>query len=73
MPKAYSAKKILKTLHKAGFIKISQKGSHIKLRGIRDKKIVTVIVPNHKIVAIGTLKSILKQAEMTNQEFENIL
>jgi len=70
MPKLYSAKEIIKTLHRAGFRVISQKGSHIKLRGIREGKIETVIVPNHKEVARGTFSSILSQANMTRQEFE---
>jgi predicted RNA binding protein YcfA (HicA-like mRNA interferase family) len=51
-----------------GFIVISQKGSHIKLR--KDGLIVrTVIVPNHYEVAKGTLQSILEQAGITLEEF----
>ena len=71
MPKIYSARIILKALNKASFTIVSQKGSHIKLKGIRNGKLLTVIVPNHKNVARGTFKSILEQAEMTNLEFEN--
>lgn len=73
MPKLYSARTVLKALHQAGFEKVSQKGSHIKLRGIREGKLLTVIVPDHKIVARGTFSSILKQAEMTRSEFESFL
>ncbi|MDP2692137.1 MAG: type II toxin-antitoxin system HicA family toxin [bacterium] len=72
MPKLYSARIIIKTLQKAGFGKISQKGSHIKLRGLRGGKLCTVIVPNHKEIAKGTFSSILKQAEMTRIEFEGV-
>jgi len=71
MPKRYSGKKIIKILKKAGFHQISQKGSHIKLRGLRKEKIRTAIVPDHKEVAIGTFHSILRQAAMTKEEFEN--
>jgi len=70
MPKLYSAKEIIKTLKKAGFEVISQKGSHIKLRGIKEGKIQTVIVPNHKEITRGTFSSILVQASMTRKEFE---
>lgn len=73
MPKLYSARVVLHTLKKAGFVIISQKGSHIKLRGIREEKLQTVIVPNHKEIAIGTLVSILNQAAMTRKEFEEYL
>lgn len=44
MPDLYSAKTVLKALKKAGFEKVSQKGSHIKLRGVSEGKILTVIV-----------------------------
>lgn len=70
MPKIYSARVILKVLRKAGFVMVSQKGSNIKLKGIRNGRILTVIVPNHKIIARGTFMSILEQAEMTSLEFE---
>lgn len=61
MPKLYSAKVTLKALHRAGFVIVSQKGSHIKLRGIRNGKLQTVIVPNHKEIARGTFSSILER------------
>ncbi len=73
MPKAYSSKIILKVLKKLGFEIVSQKGSHIKLKGLRHGRILTVIVPNHKILAKGTFLSILKQAELSFFEFEEIL
>ena len=73
MPKRYSGKKIIKTLENAGFYQISQKGSHIKLRGLRKGQLRTAIVPNHKEVAVGTLQSILRQAAMTREEFESYL
>jgi len=71
MPKLFSARVILTGLKRARFVVISQKGSHIKLRGVRNGRLLTVIVPNHSEVARGTLTSILKQADTTYQEFEN--
>ena len=65
MPKLYSANDLLKAFQRAGFYKVSQKGSHIKLRGIWRDKFQTVIVPNHKEIALGTFRSILNQASMT--------
>ncbi|MGA3291841.1 MAG: type II toxin-antitoxin system HicA family toxin [Candidatus Microgenomates bacterium] len=73
MPKLYSAKELLKAFKRAGFYKVSQKGSHIKLRGIWREKLQTVIVPNHKQIAFGTLKSILNQASMTIDELKEYL
>lgn len=71
MPRLYSSKEILRALQQAGFSVISQKGSHIKLRGIKQGKIQTVIVPDHKEIARGTFSSILNQANLTRQEFES--
>ena len=73
MSKIYSAREILSAFQRAGFVKVSQKGSHLKLKGIRKGKIVTAVVPNHKAVARGTFASILKQAEMTLGEFEEYI
>lgn len=73
MPKLYSSREVLKVLKKAGFYQISQKGSHIKLRGMYKGKLQTVIVPNHKQIAWGTFQSILNQAEMNIDEFKSLV
>ena len=73
MPKLYSARVILSALQKAGFSKVSQKGSHIKLFKMGGTKNFTVIVPNHKEIALGTLSSILRQAGMTKKELERFI
>ena len=64
MPSKYpnlTSDEVIKLLRKFGFIEISQKGSHKKLK----KGKYTVIVPMHSSVAKGTLKSILNQAGLT--------
>jgi len=73
MSKLYSGEKIIKALIRAGFYIVSTKGSHVKLRGIRYGKLQTVIVPKHKEVALGTMKSILKQAAMEIEELQEYL
>ena len=73
MPKRYSAQEIIKALKRLGFVKISQKGSHIKMRGIREGKMQTVIIPDHKQLAMGTFSSILRQANLSKQELEDQL
>ncbi len=73
MPKLYSARIILSALNRAGFSVISQKGSHIKLFKRDGDKNFTVIVPNHKEIAIGTFNSILKQAGMSKKELEKFV
>ena len=54
------AKEVLKILKENGFIRKSQKGSHVKLT--KDDKVV--IVPDHgkRDIPIGTLKNIEKSS-----------
>ena len=70
MPKLYSSPHIIKVLENHGFIFISQKGSHIKLRKTGEI-ILTVIVPaNRKEIPVGTFRSILRQASLTEDQFK---
>jgi predicted RNA binding protein YcfA (HicA-like mRNA interferase family) len=73
MPKLYSAKEVVRALKRAGFNKVSQRGSHIKMRGIWRRKLQTVIIPNHKQIAFGTFQSILNQASMMLEELKTFL
>lgn len=73
MSRLYSGQKIIKALKRLGFYIVSTKGSHVKLRGIRKEKLQTVIVPKHKEVAMGTMRSILKQAAMEFEELKEEL
>ena len=69
MSKLLSSKKIIRVLEKHTFIFISQKGSHIKFRKI-GKKNLTVIVPaNKKEIPSGTVSSIIRQADLTRENF----
>lgn len=62
-----NAKQIIAQLKNAGFVEVSQSGSHLKLFNSETRK--TAIIPIHtsKVLPIGTLKSIEKQA---NFKFE---
>lgn len=68
-------KDALKAFEKAGFVKISQVGSHIKMhRTTIDGGTQTIIVPNHKVLKEGTLKNgILRPIMMTTGEFIKLL
>jgi predicted RNA binding protein YcfA (HicA-like mRNA interferase family) len=69
MPKLYSSSYIIKVLQKRGFVYISQKGSHTKFRKT-GSPILTVIVPAGKReIPFGTFKSILRQANLTENDF----
>ncbi len=71
MPKLprISGRELIKILEAFGFIQIRQKGSHIVLK----KKTIAgergTVVPDHKELAEGTLRGILKQAGITPDDF----
>jgi len=53
-----------------GFERIRQRGSHIVMQKKIKSTTITVPVPNHKEIRIGTLKSIIRQSKITSSEFE---
>ncbi|MFH1896504.1 MAG: type II toxin-antitoxin system HicA family toxin [bacterium] len=58
---------VVKALKKAGFIEKRITGSHMRLAHSNGRK---VTVPIHgKDVPIGTLKSVLRQTQLSNDEF----
>ena len=62
---------LVKIFKKIGFEKIGQKGSHIKMKNYTTGSVV--IVPDHKELDRWTLKAILKQAEISDEEFNTKL
>ena len=73
MPKIYSGKLVIKILsRKFGFVFVSQRGSHVKLEKENRNQTITTIVPLHKELAPGTLKGVLKLAEIDEKEFRKI-
>jgi predicted RNA binding protein YcfA (HicA-like mRNA interferase family) len=65
-------REVRRKLEAAGFIKTSQKGSHVKFVRHTDEGVRTAIVPRHREVTVGTLRSILRQAGMDPDEFERL-
>ncbi|MBK8243609.1 MAG: type II toxin-antitoxin system HicA family toxin [Saprospiraceae bacterium] len=65
-----SGKDICVILSKHGFIKVRQKGSHVIMQKLTEDSTITVPVPMHKEIKIGTLHSIIRQSELTKRDFE---
>jgi predicted RNA binding protein YcfA (HicA-like mRNA interferase family) len=63
---------VKRRLEAAGFTEHSQKGSHVKFVRDDDNGRRTVIVPHHTEIALGTLRSILRQAGISPDEFEEL-
>jgi predicted RNA binding protein YcfA (HicA-like mRNA interferase family) len=68
----YSFAEVKHKLEAAGFIETSQKGSHVKFVKRERSGTLTAIVPRHREIATGTLRSILRQARLSPEEFENL-
>jgi predicted RNA binding protein YcfA (HicA-like mRNA interferase family) len=60
-----SGDEAIKIFKKLGFYQVRQKGSHVVMR--RDDK--GCVIPRHKELALGTLRSAIKQADISVDEF----
>ena len=68
--KKSSGKECVKILcNKFGFKIVRQRGSHIVLRKETPQGAVGTVVPNHEEIKIGTLKNVLKLAQIDEEEF----
>ncbi len=56
----------------AGFTETTTKGSHVKVANVTPTGTLTATVPHHREVASGTLRSVLRQAGLTEAEFEKL-
>jgi predicted RNA binding protein YcfA (HicA-like mRNA interferase family) len=61
---------VKRKLEAAGYTEFGQRGSHVKFVKNMPDGVRTAIVPKHREVTAGTLRSILRQAGLTADEFE---
>ena len=66
-----SGRDCVNALGKVGFYLKRQHGSHMILR--RDDPSAQVVVPNHKELDRGTLRAIIRQADLSVAEFVKLL
>jgi predicted RNA binding protein YcfA (HicA-like mRNA interferase family) len=69
-PPILSGQQVAAALARTGFVSVSQRGSHQKLRHPDGR---TAIVPLHRELAPGTLRSILRPSHLTLQELQPFL
>ena len=65
----FKGREIIAALSKIGYMETRQKGSHIRLQ-CKGKKSITI--PNH-IIGRGLLRKILRDADLTLEEFQELL
>ncbi|MGD0542546.1 MAG: type II toxin-antitoxin system HicA family toxin [Tepidisphaeraceae bacterium] len=62
-----SGREVVRVFEKLGWQVVRQKASHIIM--IKPGEMATLSVPDHKEVARGTLRSLIRDANVTVQEF----
>ena len=70
-PPLLSGRDLVKCFIKLGYRRVSQKGSHIKMKN--DETGSVAIIPDHKELDRWTLKSILRDAEIPEEELKKYL
>ncbi|MBN2450390.1 MAG: type II toxin-antitoxin system HicA family toxin [Lentisphaeria bacterium] len=64
-----SGREAIKVFERMGFVQTRQRGSHVVLR----RGDVGCVVPLHSSLAVGTLRSAIRQAGITPAEFVTTL
>ena len=69
MPKLpqLSGKAVVKALEREGWKIARQRGSHIIM--VKDGSMATLSVPDHREVAKGTLRSLIRASDLSVEEF----
>jgi predicted RNA binding protein YcfA (HicA-like mRNA interferase family) len=65
-----SGREVCRILQQHGFVEVRRRGSHIVMQRHTDAASVTVPIPDHRELAIGTLQSIIRQSGVARTEFE---
>ena len=62
-----SGREVVRTFESLGWRKARQTGSHIVL--VKDDHLASLSVPDHREVARGTLRKLIRSADLTVDEF----
>ena len=66
-----SGKEVCAVLNRHGFVEARRRGSHVVMQKRLPDTTITVPVPNHPEIRIGTLQSIIRQSGAPRAEFES--
>lgn len=75
MPKLplISAKEAIKAFEKIGYQIIRQRGNHIRMRNPNAQTKPPLTIPNHKTLGKGLSRKLLRDSELTTEEFLELL
>ena len=68
--RALSGSEVCAILARHGFVEVRRRGSHIVMQKRLPETTITVPVPDHDEVRVGTLQSIIRQSGIAKTEFE---
>lgn len=74
MPKLpiISGKNTVRRFEKIGYVIVRQKGSHIRMHHKTDKSKKPLSIPLHSTLGRGLLKRLIRDAEISVEEFLNL-
>ena len=68
-----SREKAVKCFEKMGYVIVRQKGSHIRMWHKSDRSKKPLTIPKHKVLGKGLLRKLLRDAEISIEEFRVLL
>lgn len=68
-----SSREAIRVLERLGFEQVRQTGSHVVMKKETPSGVIGCVVPVHRELKVGTLSGIIRQAQITPEEFiENL-
>jgi predicted RNA binding protein YcfA (HicA-like mRNA interferase family) len=68
--RVFSGRELCQLLSQNGFQQVRQRGSHVVMQKRTEGSTITVPVPLHDEIRIGTLQSIIRQSGLARKIFE---
>ena len=65
-----SGRELCRLLEQHGFKEVRQRGSHIVMQKRIPESTITIPVPDHSEIRVGTLQSIIRQSGISRSFFE---
>jgi len=65
--------RVIRALRRDGWVVVRQRGSHIRLQKETATETLRIIVPAHRPIKRSTLAHLLKQAQLSVEEFKALL
>lgn len=69
--RVFSGKELCRLLSQHGFLEVRQRGSHVVMQKRLPETTITLPVPLHVEIRIGTLQSIIRQSGLPRELFES--